>query len=115
MTYIHPDVPGILEIEHEITIKNTDEFRERMEKFLLESGSSLILDLDKVMYLNSSALGIIAHSAMSAKQHNKELVIAGIKPPINEIFEIVKFNAFMELFATRQEALEYFNHQEPKR
>lgn len=108
MTFVRLEVVDIFEVEQEITIKNNYNFQYNMEKFLLESGINMILDLDKLMYLNNSALGIIAHTAMMAKKNNKELVIAGIKQPISEIFEIVKFASFTQIFATRKEAIDYF-------
>lgn len=108
MRLIKKNLLSILQVDKEITIKNADEFKENMEVFLDEAEKFLILDLTKVSYLNSAALGIIAHAAMNAKKSNKELVIAGVNPPISEIFEIVKFSTFMELFQTVEEAEEYY-------
>ncbi|MDZ5474112.1 STAS domain-containing protein [Bacillus sp. 31A1R] len=110
MLIIEMDSMDILQVNQEITIKNVEQFKVNLES-LLESTQKryLILDLEKVTYLNSSALGCIADTAMKAKKVNKELVVAGIKPPIDEIFHIVKFEFFMELFKSKEEAVEYFS------
>lgn len=99
----------ILEVKAEITIKNSDIFRTAMQKFLESPRSSFILDLEEVSYLNSSALGIIADTAIKLKKGNKELILAGIKPPIDEIFDIVKFHTFMELFQSLEDAMQYYS------
>lgn len=111
MLFVQKKFVDILLIEEEITIKNSDDFKENMMRFLKEGKNQLILDLDSVLYLNSSALGIIAQTAMDAKKRNKELVISGIKPPISEIFDIVKFDTFMHLFPTLEEAEYYYEHK----
>ncbi|MED4037428.1 MULTISPECIES: STAS domain-containing protein [Niallia] len=101
----------ILEMNEDITIKNSEHFRLMMGKFLTESTSFFILDLSRVSYLNSSGLGVIADGAMKASKNGKELVVAGINPPMNEIFEIVKFNTFMELFSSLELAEGYFEQK----
>ncbi|MER2105761.1 MAG: STAS domain-containing protein [Solibacillus sp.] len=108
MTFSQLAIADTFEIEHEITIKNMVIFQKNMDKFLLQSKKFMILNLQKVKYLNNSALKIIASAAITAKKNDKELVIVGIRPPIDEIFEIVKFSNFMELFATYDEAIAYF-------
>ncbi|MBM7661951.1 anti-sigma B factor antagonist [Bacillus mesophilus] len=99
----------ILKIEEEMTIKNNEQFKLYMTRLLTEAGRFLILELDQVSYLNSSALGIIADTAMKARKSEQELVIAGVKPPIDEIFKIVKFETFMRLFSNIEEAENYFS------
>ncbi|OCA81956.1 STAS domain-containing protein [Pseudobacillus wudalianchiensis] len=98
----------ILDIKSEITIKNSDLFRTTMQRLLNHPSLHLILNLEHVTYLNSSALGIIADIAIKAKEAEKELVITGIQSPMNEIFEVVKFDTFMKIFSTAEEAIDYF-------
>ena len=108
MIFTHLEIADIFEVEHEITMNNTEDFKENIEMFLMNSSECMILDLERALYLNNSALRIIACSAMAAKNNNKELVIVGIKPPLNEIFEIVKITNYMRIFKTRKEAIDYF-------
>ncbi|WP_051556328.1 STAS domain-containing protein [Alkalihalobacterium bogoriense] len=108
MIVIQKEKANIVHVKKEITIKNTEKFRQLVEGVVTDVKPYIIIDLSNVVYLNSSALGIIAHAAMNAKKNDKELVIAGIQPPISEIFEIVKFDTFMSLFQTLEEAEQYF-------
>lgn len=112
MIFIQQEIADTFVVDYDITFKKINDFQYNMEKFILQSGKYMILDLTKVMYLNNSALGIIAHAALKAKRYDKELVIVGNKPPLSEIFDIVKFNIFTKLFITHAEAVKYFQHIE---
>lgn len=108
MTYIDCNIANIFLVDSEITNKNAYVFQYNMEKFLFQSKKYMILDLSNVQYLNNSAIKIIVISAMNAKKVNKELVIAGNNPSVNEIFSSVKFKVYMKLFPSSVEALKYF-------
>jgi anti-sigma B factor antagonist len=58
--------------------------------------------------LNSAALGVIADACLSSKRNNKELVIAGIEPTVEEIFNIVYFPTFIKIFVETEAAHGYF-------
>lgn len=106
---IHKELVDILKVkETEITIKNNESFKEDIQTHLLKSRQHIILDLENVKYLNSTSLGVIADAAMKAKKEGKELVISGVKPPLDEIFTIVRFHTFMGLYKTIEEAENYF-------
>jgi len=98
----------ILKWEEDITLKNVDHFRKAVLELLELNASQFILDLEKVKYVNSSALGIIADSVMKSKKNGKELVISGIDANIEEIFNIVKFSTFMKLFKKLDNAVAFF-------
>lgn len=112
MPFIQQDIADTFIVDQDITFKIVNDFQYKMEKFILQSRKYMILDLSKVKYINNSALGIIAHTALKAKQYKKELVIVGNNPHLNEIFDIVKFNVFTKLFPTCEEALEYYQRLE---
>lgn len=92
----------------DITLNNTEQFRKAMAKFIQNPAEYLILNMEQVKYINSAGLGIIADSVMTARKQRKELVIAGIQDSLQEIFHIVKFASFIKLFATEEDAINYF-------
>ncbi|MFE8701612.1 STAS domain-containing protein [Cytobacillus sp. FJAT-54145] len=100
----------IFQVNEDITIRNVEVFQNKMKSFLIDAEQFLLLDLEHVEYLNSSALGIIAHTAMQSKQMDKKFVVAGIHPLLEEIFTIVKFSSFMRLFPTVEEGINYLSN-----
>jgi anti-sigma B factor antagonist len=96
----------------DITLKTADQFRAELQAFIQHEKDQLVLSLKGVEYINSSGLGVIADAVMQARKQEKELVVADIQDPISEIFEIVKFGSFIHLFATEEEAIQYFIQNE---
>jgi anti-sigma B factor antagonist len=92
-----------------ITLKNVESFRIAMEGFIQKDAQNLILDLQNIEYLNSSALGIIADEVIKARRSNKELIIIGVQDSVLEIFKIVKFETFIKIFKDVQEVEDYLN------
>lgn len=92
----------------DITLKNIDSFRMAMQSFIQQEESHLILNIARVSYLNSAALGIMADSVIKAKKNNKVLVIGGVQSSVEEIFQIVKFETFINIFSEYEEAVKFF-------
>ncbi|AGT30761.1 anti-sigma-factor antagonist [Geobacillus genomosp. 3] len=93
----------------DITLNNVESFRQALEQLLTERADQLIVNMEAVSYINSAGLGMIADSVMAARARQKELVVAGVKGSLAEIFHIVKFSSFIKLFATEKEAIDYFS------
>ncbi|MED4879003.1 STAS domain-containing protein [Anoxybacillus geothermalis] len=93
----------------DITLNNVESFRRALDQLLAGPADQLVVNMEGVKYINSAALGAIADSVMAARSRQKELVIAGVKGSLEEIFHIVKFSSFMKLFATEKEAIDYFS------
>ena len=53
---------------------------------------TIILNLSKVEYLDSSALGMLLLFKASAEMENKHIIISAASKNVMEIFEIAKFN-----------------------
>jgi anti-sigma B factor antagonist len=106
------DIPNhiqLLQWDQDVTLKNVDDFRMTIWKFMDGEKSKLILELTGVVYLNSAALGVIADAVLISGRHHKEIVIAGVQPTVNEILKIVHFSTFMKIFVQVEEAYNYYN------
>lgn len=114
MVSINCTLADLFVVEREITNKNAYVFQFNMEKFLVQSKKYMILDVSKVEYLNNTAIKIIVHFAISAKKADKELVIVGNNPSLNEIFDIMKLKNLTKLFQNNEEALTYFQNLSTK-
>lgn len=102
------DQVQLLNWNTDVTLKNVDEFRGAIEKLVDGEKTKLILELTKVAYLNSAALGVIADAVLGAGRTGKELIIAGVQSTVGEIFEIVHFSALMKIFTALEEGYAYF-------
>jgi anti-sigma B factor antagonist len=98
----------ILSWELDINLTIVDEFRQKLQQFVNAEGKYLVLNMQEVTYINSTALGIIADAVFQARKTNKQLVIAGVEGTLEEIFDIVKFASFIHIFAKVELAEAYF-------
>ena len=70
---------------------------------LLEKGG-LIADLSAVRYVSSAGLRVLLKAAKQAKAAGVKFAVAGLQPPVREVFEISGFDKISPAFATRAEA-----------
>ncbi|NSL51669.1 STAS domain-containing protein [Bacillus sp. P2(2020)] len=94
--------------DENISLKNIDKFKRCIDQILLSKKTGLILDLEKVAYMNELALGIIANAVKEAMKMKKEIVIINNQKTLKTIFEIVSFYSLVKVFSNRQQALHYF-------
>lgn len=98
----------ILFVDQDIHINKVQEFKDMLEALIQREAFYFILNMRGVQYINSAGLGIIANAVMTTRKNSKDLVIAEISDPIKEIFDLVKFEKFIKLAHSNEEALKYF-------
>lgn len=98
----------ILYVDQDIHIKKIEEFKNVIETLIQKEAPYFILNMREVQYINSAGLGIIANAVMTCRRNNKNLVIAEISAPVKEIFDLVKFDKFIKLVQSNEEAIRYY-------
>jgi anti-anti-sigma factor len=68
-------------------------------------GDAIVLDLAGVEYMSSAGLRVLMLAAKQVRAQGGTLVVAALQPLVKEIFEISRFTAVFEVFATVREAL----------
>jgi len=86
----------------------TVELRQAVAGFLDREYAKLIIDLSKVTYLNSTAIGVLvsAHTAYTRK--GWQIKICGLNANINNIFVITKLTLVFDVSDSREEAIKSF-------
>ena len=83
----------------------TDELRQTIKNIADQKKRNLIIDLDKVTYLNSTALGVlISAHAHFAKKEGK-IVLCNVGKSIENLFVITKLTLVFPIFDSREEAI----------
>lgn len=72
----------------------------------LEAGhKNLILDMSKVDYIASSGLKILVSLWKRARDQHGDLLLAGLTPPVREVFMLIGFDLVFNVFKSVNEAL----------
>lgn len=96
---------SVLEVSGEIDIATAPSLRERLHGLLAENRSRLIVDLDDVGFLDSTALGVLVGVLKRARMDNGEVRIASTQPRVRKVFEITRLDSAFDLFDSVDEAV----------
>jgi anti-anti-sigma factor len=64
----------------------------------------LIIDLSEVPYMDSAGLGVIINSYVSAQDHGRKLLLAGVNERVKALFEMTKVQGVLTCFPTVEAA-----------
>jgi anti-sigma B factor antagonist len=86
----------------------TDEVHEAIEELIKEENKKLVVDLAKVNYMNSSALGMLAWAHTNYAKRGGRIVLASLEKNIQNIFVITKLSLVFDVYTDQREAVASF-------
>ncbi|MBE7437594.1 MAG: STAS domain-containing protein [Spirochaetales bacterium] len=100
----------IVKIEGAIKAGNEYDLAEKMEKYIKPgSAPKFIIDLKKVPFINSAALGVFLNIFKHVEQMKGRIVFSGLNSDVENLMEITKLSSVFEIFKNTEEALESFD------
>jgi anti-sigma B factor antagonist len=86
---------------------NAEEFRQEIEP-ALEGCRKLVLDLDRVRFVDSRGCGMILSCLKSLAQTGGDLKLCGVVPQVRMVFDLIRLHRICEIVDTREEAVKAF-------
>src|SRR5438093_10513735 len=83
----------VLTVSGEIDIATAPSLRERLHSLLAEGKHRLVIDLDDVGFLDSTALGVLVGVLKRARMDEGEVRIASAQPRVVKVFEITRLDS----------------------
>ncbi|EMO42974.1 STAS domain-containing protein [Leptospira noguchii] len=73
----------------------------------IKTGNSrvIVLDLSSVEFISSAGLRIIVAALRICREKDVEFRLAGIKPAVRKVFEIIDMNSMFSIFETLESAI----------
>jgi anti-sigma B factor antagonist len=99
----------IIEPHGRLTLETIQFFRHAIAKRIDAGWSRLILDLQRVDYLDSAGLGAIAHAYTSCKGRGTRLVLAHVSGRNRELLALTKLLTVFDVYETTLEAERSFS------
>lgn len=91
----------------------TSQLMEDKFNSLITTGTvKIIADLEEVDYISSAGWGIFVGEIKGIRRRNGDIKLAGMRPDVREVFDLLEFNALLTPYNSRDEALSAFSHQE---
>jgi anti-sigma B factor antagonist len=66
----------------------------------------MILDMSEVPYMDSAGLGLVMNSYVSAQDHGRKLLLAGVNERVIELFKMTRVQGVLQSFPTVEAAEE---------
>ncbi len=107
---ITKDEVNIVRIEGPIKSGDEYDLADKMEKYIKPNmAPKFIVDLKKVPFVNSAALGVFLNIYKHVDNLKGRMVFAGLNADVENLMEITKLSSVFEIFKTVDEALESFD------
>ncbi len=89
-------------VSGEINISTSPELKKQFEK---QSSKTVVVDLEKVTYIDSSGLATLVEVLKKTKTQGGSLGLAGMSDKVKSLFEITKLDKLFQIFKTQDEAV----------
>lgn len=100
---------GVIEVKGSLVGgEETDDLRSAVADLVEQGNKNLVIDLSKVTYLNSTAIGVLVSAHTTYSRNKGKVKICGINKNINNIFVITKLTLVFEVCETREDAIKSF-------
>ncbi len=98
----------VLDITGEIDLYNAPEIKDIINKLIEEQKYNVIINLEKVSYIDSSGIGALISSLSNLKKYQGGLKIINVYASVRKVFELTKLTSFFEIFDAEEDALGSF-------
>jgi len=95
----------VLAVSGEIDIATAPSLREKLHSLLAEGHLQLIIDLDEVTFLDSTALGVLVGVLKRARTEGGELRVVCNQPRVRKVFEITRLDSAFDLCTSVDDAI----------
>jgi len=98
----------VIDVGGQLDAFTTPDVKAELKKLTDARRFKLAINLAKVDYVNSTAIGAIVAAAQQVRKRNGDLKLFGMKDDIRKVFDLVGASKILEIFKTEQEALKSF-------
>ncbi|MDD5580091.1 MAG: STAS domain-containing protein [Methylobacter sp.] len=92
--------------EERIDAHNSGELKEAILRMIEEGEINIILQLERVRFIDSSGLGALLSGYKNAVAKSGKFALACCKPQVLSMFELTRLNRVFEIYADLNEAFE---------
>lgn len=95
----------VVDLTGEVDAYTSARFRESIIELIESGAANLVIDMEKVEYIDSSGLGALVGGLKRASERSGKIVIVCNNPQIRKVFEITGLEKVFHLYGTEDEAV----------
>lgn len=105
--------PPIIELEGEVDVYTAPQLKQQLVRLLESDTKELVVDLTKVDYLDSTALGVLIGGLRRMRERDGNMVLVCPSPRILRVFEITGLDKIFEIYNSLDDAAESMGKEIP--
>lgn len=86
----------------------TDDLRDSIKKYSESGNKKLIIDLGDVLYLNSTALGVLISAHANYSKREGKIKLCQLNKNLENLFVITKLALIFDSYPTKEDAIKSF-------
>ncbi len=98
----------IFDITGEIDLYNAPEIKEKIKDEMNKNKVNIIINLDKVTYIDSSGIGVLISSLSNLKKVGGALKLINVYASVRKVFELTKLTSFFDIYDSEADAIASF-------
>jgi anti-sigma B factor antagonist len=87
----------------------TDELRDTIKKYSDQGNKKMVIDLGGVLYLNSTALGVLISAHANYSKRDGEIKLCQLNKNLENLFVITKLSRIFDSYPSQEEAINSFS------
>lgn len=96
----------LIAVNGEIHATTVIPFQKRVNSAIDSGVSKIILDMEKVKYVNSTGMGYLINLSDTLEAKQGALAFANIQPKVMVVFNMLGMERYMKVFTTREQAVQ---------
>ena len=89
----------LFELEGSLDIYTSLDLKSSLEENVKENNPDVVIDLDKLTYIDSSGIGILIKALNYIQGLNGKLCVANLKPAIEKVFKVSGLTSYFEILS----------------
>ncbi len=99
----------IFDINGEIDLYNAPEIKDKIKDEMNNGKVNIVINLDKVSYIDSSGIGVLISSLSNLKKVGGALKLINVYASVRKVFELTKLTSFFDIYDSEVDAMAAFN------
>ncbi len=98
----------IIDVIGEVDLYNTKELKDLIDQLIKEGKYQIIINLEKVPFMDSSGIGTLVTSMYKLKKYHGNLKILKIVGSVAKVFKMTGMDAHLEIYENEEDAVRSF-------
>src|SRR5438128_3169049 len=97
--------PNVLQLEGEIDLHVSPEVAESLRTMIAKKPTTVVVDLAKVTYLDSSGLAVLIEGMQNVREYGGKFALANVQESVQHIFDLARLDQVFQIFPDVDSAL----------